>query len=479
MAAFTVSESLRQKELEVAREIAQAFLMATKPVEVYRLALARVTPLVGASFGSVFLRDEADPDLLKLACAQNWPQIAARFLGQMRIRVGRGPTGRAVALGLAIEVEDVFADPEQREWWEPARELGFSSLIALPLRSRDGVKGALSFYFESPRRFEDEERELLKLIADQLAGTAERAHLIENLQAANERLTRQNEELVERMREAEESRRLKNEFLANISHEFRTPLTSIMGYAYLLASGHTGELTDRQKELVQKIERAGTALLGLITDLLELSQLKLGRAEVLLGPEEAVALAKRSIQAVGPAPEGVELRLEHPDGEIPLTVDGEKVVKILENLLSNAYKFTSRGVVSVTVRRHADDAGVAPAVVDEERPYVPPGSPARVGPVARPEGWVEWRVSDTGIGIRPEDLHVIFDEFRQVDGSSTRLYGGTGLGLALSLRLARLLGGDILVDSEPGRGSTFTLRLPITTQGSWRYPATAATPCRE
>src|SRR5690606_22467375 len=99
MAASTVSESLRQKELEVAREIAQAFLMATKPVEVYLLALARVTPLVGASFGSVFLRDEADPDLLKLACAQNWPQIAARFLGQMRIRVGRGPRSEERRVG--------------------------------------------------------------------------------------------------------------------------------------------------------------------------------------------------------------------------------------------------------------------------------------------------------------------------------------------------------------------------------------------
>lgn len=468
MAASTVSDALRQKELEVAREIAHAFLTATKPVEVYRLALARVTPLVGASFGSVFLRDSADPDLLKLACAQNWPQIAAKFLGQMRIRVGRGPTGRAVAAGHAVEVEDVFADPEQREWWEPARELGFASLISLPLRARDGVVGALSFYFEAPRRFEPDERELLKLIADQLAGTAERAHLIENLQAANERLTRQNDELVERIREAEESRRLKNEFLANISHEFRTPLTSIMGYAYLLASGHTGELSERQKEAVQKIERAGTLLLGLITDLLELSQLKLGRAEVLPGPEEAVALAKRSIESVGPSPEGVELRLEQPDGEIPLSADGEKVVKILDNLLSNAYKFTSKGMVTVTVRRHADDAGVAPRAVEEEFAYVPPvGAPAGARPGTRPEGWVEWRVRDTGIGIRPEDLDVIFDEFRQVDGSSTRLYGGTGLGLALSLRLARLLGGEILVDSEPDRGSTFTLRLPLSPPTGW------------
>src|SRR5690606_6563946 len=122
MAASTVSESLRQKELEVAREIAQPFLMATKPVEVYRLALARVTPLVGASFGSVFLRDEADPDLLKLACAQSWPQSSARFLGQLRLRVGRGPTRRAGAGGRAVPVEGVFAGPAQPRGRDPRPE---------------------------------------------------------------------------------------------------------------------------------------------------------------------------------------------------------------------------------------------------------------------------------------------------------------------------------------------------------------------
>ena len=145
--------SLRQRELQIAGEIAQALLSATRPLEVYRLALARVTPLVGASFSSVFLRDSVDATLLKLVCAQNWPQSSARFLGQMRIRVGRGPTGRAVAEGTAFEVQDVFAEPGLREWWDPAREMGFTSLISLPLRREGDVTGALTFYFEGAHRF--------------------------------------------------------------------------------------------------------------------------------------------------------------------------------------------------------------------------------------------------------------------------------------------------------------------------------------
>ncbi|HEX7091225.1 MAG TPA: HAMP domain-containing sensor histidine kinase [Longimicrobiales bacterium] len=444
-----------QRELDIAREIAHAFLNATRAVEVYRLALTRVTPLVGGSFSSVFLRDPVDPQLLKLECAQNWPQSSARFLGQLRIRVGRGPTGRAVQEGRAIAVEDVFADPALLEWWEPARELGFTSLIALPLRVRGETVGALSFYFERRHRFGKAEHELLELVANQLAAAAERAQLLEDLQQANAQLKRQNLELAARVEEAEQARRLKEEFLANMSHELRTPLTAIMGYAYLLAEGHAGPLTEQQVQCVRKIERAGTALLRLIGDLLDLSQLKLGRARLETAVHDAAALARRAVDMAGEPAPGVVFRLVEEEPPLPVETDGEKVVKILENLLTNAFKFTAAGEVKLTVRR--GPAGKAAwSEGSEADPAASRGGPA--GPGAH--GWVEWAVEDTGIGIDARDLPIIFDEFRQVDGSSTRLYGGTGLGLALSQRLARLLGGEITVESEPGRGSTFTLRVP-------------------
>jgi signal transduction histidine kinase len=433
---MATAELLQQRELEIAREIAQAFLTATQPLEVYRLALARVTALVGASFSSVFLRDLNDPELLRLVCAQNWPQSSARFLSQLRIRVGRGPTGRAVAERQAVTAEDVFADLSMRDWWDPARELGFISMIALPLEVQGEVAGALSFYFAEPHQFEVEELRLLSLIAAQLAATAERAQIIENLQLANERLLRQNEELQRRIEEAAEAQRLKNEFLANMSHELRTPLTAVLGYNYLISAGHAGPVTSAQADALAKTERAANILLKLMTDLLELSHLKLGRARVTTSADEAIGLFERALAEVGPAPEGITLQVETPDGRIPVATDGIKVLKILENLLSNAFKFTAAGTVEVTIQRCAARASSGES------------------------GRVRWVIRDTGIGIRAEDLSSIFDEFRQVDGSSTRLYGGTGLGLALSLRLARLLHGEITVESEPGAGSAFALELP-------------------
>ena len=418
------------RELQVVGDIAHAFLRAAQPVEVYRLALDRVTPLVGASFSSVFLRDPQDPTLLKLECTHNWPQAAALYLGQMRVREGRGPTGRAVALNVAVEVEDIFADPRVREWWEPARELGFASLISLPLVADGVVAGALTFYFERPRRFQDEERRLLVLIADQLAATAARAHLVEELRAANERLHANNAQLRRRLEEGEELRRLKDEFLANVSHELRTPLTSIIGYAQLLGEGELGGLGDRQLAAIRRIEGAGGVLLRLITDLLDLTQLKLDRVQPAWSNHDARGLARAAASAVGAPPDTVGFEMRAAPEPVPLRTDGEKVVRILSNLLSNAYKFTPRGTVVMDVRA---EQGGAMAV---------------------------WEVRDTGIGVPAAERDAIFDEFRQVDGSTTRLFGGTGLGLALSRRLAQLLGGSITLDSHPGTGSTFMLRLP-------------------
>ncbi|MEX1181938.1 MAG: GAF domain-containing sensor histidine kinase [Gemmatimonadota bacterium] len=428
-----VPASLRDRELDVAREVAHAFITAATPLEVYRLALGRLTPLVGASFSSVFLRDPADRTLLKLACAHNWPQASARYLGQLRLRVGRGPTGRAVAEGKPVEVRDVFADHSVREWRDPARELGFTALISLPLRTADHVAGALTFYFDTPHDFDADERHLLMLIADQLAVMSGRAESNEQVRRELEFTKRENEVLRSRIGAGEEAKRLKDEFVANISHELRTPLTSILGYTSLLAEGQTGALAAEQRTAVARIEGSAHVLLRLITDLLELSQLKLGRTTLSIAPDDAVLIARRALESTGTAQPGVDVRLQPAAERIPMMTDGDKIVRILENLLSNAYKFTTEGTITLSVRELTDE-GVQMA---------------------------EWLVNDTGIGIAPDQHEAIFDEFRQVDGSSTRLYGGTGLGLALCRRMARLLGGRVRVRSEPGAGAEFELRVPV------------------
>ncbi|HEX6133623.1 MAG TPA: GAF domain-containing sensor histidine kinase [Longimicrobiales bacterium] len=425
--------SLRDRELDVAREVAHAFLTASTPIEVYRIALARVTPLVRAKFSSVFQRDPADPSLLKLACAHSWPQSAARYLGQLRLRVGRGPTGRAVAELRSVEVEDVFADPALHEWREPARELGFVSLISLPLVHGGAAFGALTFYFDEPHEFDDDERHLLMLVADQIALVSGRVETLYAERRELEQLRRENERLRERIGAGETARRMKDEFLSNISHELRTPLTSILGYAGLLMDARSGALEEAQRNALERIERSAQVLLRLISDLLELSQVKLGNAVLNVAPDDAVLIARRALDATGPAQPGVRVSLEAVEDRIPMMTDGEKVVRILENLLSNAFKFTAAGSVTLTVRTTTEA-----------------GAPA-----------VSWTVTDTGVGIAADRQEEIFDEFRQVDGSSTRLYGGTGLGLALCRALARVLGGQITVRSEQGRGAEFRLVVPV------------------
>ena len=435
-------------ELEIAAELARAFLVARQPVEVCRLALARVAPLLGARFASVYLRDAADPTTMRLHCAYSWPQDSARWLGQLRIRETRGPSGIALATDAVVEVPDVFADATLREWWEPARELGFVSIIALPLRAdaaastavdgagsgaeRDTI-GAVSFYFDGPRRFGEPETRLLRLVSDQLAAAAAKVRLLDELRATNDELRASNEELRRRLNEFETAKRLKDEFLGTITHELRTPLTTILGYAHLLEAGLCGELTRPQAEAASKIEGAGRVLLRLITDVVDLAQLKLGQMRSDWRREDGVTLARRALDEVAGPPDGVSASVRAREAGAIIVTDAEKVVRILAHLVRNAYKFTAEGSVTIEVARGVHDGMEC----------------------------VEWAVRDTGIGIRQEDVELIFDEFRQADGSTTRPYGGAGLGLALARRLAALLGGWILVESAPGRGSTFTLRLPL------------------
>ena len=411
------------------REIVHAFLTADRPEDVFRFALERVTPLVGASFASVYLVDGAS-ELMRLAAAYNWPERFQPYVGEMRVRLGFGPSGAAASERRTIQVPDVFADPSLEDWQEVATELGFRAIVALPLQTGTRVLGTVTFYFGEAGGFTPEARGLLRIVADQMAATAEKAALIDELRRANAALLESNAELERQYLAVLEARRVKDEFLANISHELRTPLTAVLGYISLMQEGLAGPLTDEQHSSLAQAKGASERLLELIEDLLALTTLKRGELEVQLeefDPREP--LRDAAAEARG-KPDAVALEVIEPPTLLPrMRSDRKKVVKILVSLLSNAYKFTPRGQVRLSV----DVSG----------------------------GRALYRVEDTGIGI-PHDAQVtVFDEFRQVDGSATRRYGGSGLGLALSRRLARSLGGDIALVSAPGAGSTFTVELPL------------------
>lgn len=416
------------RELLAVREIVHAFLTADRPEEVYQFALDRVSPLVGATFACVYLIDDGS-ELMRLAAVHNWPQRWSKFLGEMRVRLGSGPSGEAAAERRAIEVLDVHADPAYDDWQEVANELGFRSFVALPLQTTQAVLGTITFYFASANAVNPETRQLMRTVAEQMAATAEKARLIQDLQRANGALRESHATLERQYADLLEARRIKDEFLANISHELRTPLTAVIGYISLMHEGLAGPITSEQQQTLEQVKDSSEQLLGLIGDLLELTALKRGTIAAAiadLDPRDPLrdALAK----AKGRRPE-VAVEVSEPETVPVMRSDRATLAKALRALVENAFKFTHEGSVRVSMRIAGDR--------------------------------VVYAVSDTGIGIPPEAHRLVFEEFRQVDGGLTREYGGPGLGLSLARRLARLLQGDVSLTSMPGAGSTFTLDVPL------------------
>jgi len=250
------------------------------------------------------------------------------------------------------------------------------------------------------------------------------------IQDVSERVARE-AELRDAMDRAEGASKAKSEFMAGMSHELRTPLAAIMGYADLLETEVVGQLSDRQKDFLRRITAGARHLTGIIEEILTFSRLEAGREAVYPERVDAAALAADALSLVEPQgnQKGLAIRLAAPETPVEVITDAGKLRQILVNLLGNAVKFTDAGEVELRVR--ADD------------------------------GRVRFEIRDTGPGIPPEYLERVFEPFTQVDGSSTRSKGGTGLGLPVSRRLARLLGGDLEVESTEGRGSRFTLTIPL------------------
>ncbi|MEO8576598.1 MAG: response regulator, partial [Gemmatimonadales bacterium] len=242
------------------------------------------------------------------------------------------------------------------------------------------------------------------------------------------------------------SSKYKSEFLANMSHELRTPLNSLLILSKLLADNKDANLTAKQVEYAQTIHSSGSDLLSLINDVLDLSKVEAGKMDVnpLETPiAELNASLERGFRPLADQ-KGLQFKVEiKPDVPATFYTDGQRVEQVLKNLLSNAVKFTTDGTVSLTVRK-----------AEPNRRFLQPALNAGAGVIA-------FAVSDTGIGIPSDKQRLIFEAFQQADGTTSRKFGGTGLGLSISREIARLLGGEIRVESIPEKGSTFTLFLPL------------------
>lgn len=296
----------------------------------------------------------------------------------------------------------------------------------------------------------------------------------EELQVTNEELEEKNKLLDRQKREVEKTRKdiedqakdlalaskYKSEFLANMSHELRTPLNSLLLLAQSLSENKGGNLSDEQVESAKIIHRGGSDLLNLINEILDLSKIEAGMMDLQLGQVRISDLAESVRSSFGHMAREKGLTLEVVTGEnVPtaITSDRKRIEQIIKNLLSNAIKFTDTGGVTVSFTPPAPDTKLTRSNLDTGQ-------------------CLAIAVKDTGIGIRPENHRIIFEAFKQVDGGTSRRFGGTGLGLSISRELTRFLGGEIQVESEPGKGSTFTLYIPeALSAGSEESKSTALT----
>jgi signal transduction histidine kinase len=275
-----------------------------------------------------------------------------------------------------------------------------------------------------------------------------------DIEVKNTEIEEARQVLEERAEQLAVSMRYKSEFLANMSHELRTPLNSLLILAKLLADNAEGNLSPKQVEFAETIHGAGSDLLQLINDILDLSKVEAGKMDVSPTRIALVQLVDYVEATFRPltAEKGLDLSVRvSPELPATLHTDEQRLLQVLRNLLSNAVKFTDSGAVELVIRPAGADVPVA---IREQL--------LEAGSLRDADAdLIAFSVTDTGIGIAGSKMRVIFEAFKQADGTTSRKYGGTGLGLSISREIAQLLGGEIHAQSEPGRGSTFTLYLPL------------------
>ncbi|WP_406167707.1 HAMP domain-containing protein [Streptomyces canus] len=440
-------------------------------MEVADLILRELTPLVNAQYGAFFL---ADPDEDGAALRTTVPAKGLAFIaGYGSAQGATVDTGGMPVHGLvrqaAREKKRILVEEAPPDYIKINSGLGEaapSSVVIIPILFEDKLLGVIEL--ASFSRFSDVHLAFFDqfvntigvaintIIAnsrtESLLGESQRLAMqlqerSDELQKQQAELQRSNAELEEKAALLATSSQYKSEFLANMSHELRTPLNSLLILARLLSDNPDGHLSDQEVQFATTIHRSGSDLLQLINDILDLSKIEAGRMDVRPKKLPLIKLLDYVHATFRPLTLDRGLAFEVAVGEdVPREMysDEQRLQQILRNLLSNAIKFTAGGRVELRVNR----------IKDPEHEYVRDSDDV-----------VAFAVSDTGIGIAREKLPVIFEAFQQADGTTNRKYGGTGLGLSISREIAGLLGGRIVAESEPGKGSTFTLYVPVVSPG--------------
>jgi signal transduction histidine kinase len=405
------------EELRALGEVSQAVNSTVNLETVLTTIVAKATQLSNTEAGAIYVFHDAVQEF-RLRATYGMDDRIVDEIRERHIRIGETAIGVAAERRMPVQIPDIQNDPSSLVLDVIVRA-GFRALLVVPLLGADRIVGALVVRRKQPGEFPKHTVDLLQTFAAQSVLAIQNANLFT--------------EVEEKSRQLEMASQHKSQFLANMSHELRTPLNAIIGLTEMMFTNAARFGTEKAQEPLRRVNAAGTHLLSLINEVLDLSKIEAGKLE--LNPEP-VNLARLIDEVVGTAGQLAEknqncLTVESQENVGALNADPMRLKQILLNLLSNACKFTKEGEVALRVRKVADG-----------------------------REWVELAVTDTGIGLTAEQQAKLFQDFTQADSLTARRYGGTGLGLALSRKLARMMGGDVTVMSEPGKGSVFTVRLP-------------------